>query len=59
MSSKMYDVSQGDLFIPVHDLEGPGGRQPSDKGGVGSWSPGPRRSIAARYGGLDVDRDLW
>ena len=54
----MHDIPQRDLFIAVHDLEGPGGGQASDERGVGGRAARARGSVAARHGGLDVNRDL-
>lgn len=45
----MHDVSQRDLLVAVHDLEGPGGSQPSDQGRVGGRPARARGPIATRH----------
>lgn len=54
----MYDISEGDLLIPVHDLEGPRGSQTGDERGDGALSASPGGAVGAGDGSLDVDRHL-
>lgn len=54
----MHDISERDLLIAVHDLEGAGGRESSDQRGVGGGAAGARGGRARRDGRLDVHRHL-